>query len=155
MNSQTSHEKYIRRANEIASGAVLRGNHPFGALLVRNDQILLEAENTVYTAHDVTTHAELNLVRLAVKQYESIVLADCTLYSSTEPCAMCAGAIYWAGITSVVFGCSAERLAYFAGNHLAVPCRSIFAMGAHETTVIGPILESEAEKAHAHYWHTV
>lgn len=152
MNSPIGHDSFIRRAIEIADGAVRHGNHPFGALLVRNGQIVLEAENTVNTEHDVTTHAELNLVRLAVRQCEPPFLADCTLYASTEPCAMCSGAIYWAGIGTVVFACSAQRLAHFAGDHLSVPCRSVFAMGVRETTLIGPILESEAEQAHASYW---
>ena len=152
MSNATAHEPFIRRAIEIAADAVRHGNHPFGALLVRNGQIVLEVENTVNTEHDVTAHAELNLVRLAVRQFEPPFLADCTLYASAEPCAMCSGAIYWAGIGTVLFACSAQRLAHFAGDHLSVPCRSIFAMGVRETTVVGPILESEAEQAHAGYW---
>ena len=145
-------ETFVRRSLEIAANAVHRGNHPFGALLVRDNRITLEAENTVFTEGNVTAHAELNLVRLAVRQYDSAFLAKCTLYTSTEPCAMCAGAIYWAGIASVVFACSAERLADFAGQHLSVSCRVIFSSGARETVVIGPILESEAERVHAAYW---
>jgi tRNA(Arg) A34 adenosine deaminase TadA len=146
-------ETFIRRAIELSAQAVQHGNHPFGALLVKDNRVILEAENTIFTAHDVTNHAEMNLVRLAVKQYDADFLAECALYTSTEPCAMCTGAIYWAGVGSVAFACSAERLAYFAGNELSISCRTIFSTGTHEILVIGPIHESEAELVHAAYWH--
>src|SRR5260370_40182953 len=102
---------HLRAAVASAWRARDRGNHPFGA--VRADAggiMLLEAENTVLPAHDVTGHAELNLVRLAWAAFERAELAGCTLYASTEPCAMCAAAIYWSGIGRVVFGVGAATL---------------------------------------------
>ncbi len=91
--------KFIRLAIAVAQRARAHGNHPFGALLVdENGQILLEAENTVVTANDATGHAETNLIRLASKRYSPDFLAQCTLYTSTEPCAMCAGAIFWGNV---------------------------------------------------------
>ena len=104
------HEVYIRRTIALAAAAREKGNHPFGALLVRNGEIVLEAENTVSTETDVTAHAELNLVRKGWAELDQDTLSECTLYTSTEPCAMCCGAIYWAGIPRVVFGCAAETL---------------------------------------------
>ena len=85
---------HLRTAIQVAWRAREHGNHPFGALLVdENNQILMRAENTVNTARDCTGHAETNLVRLASQRYSPEQLARCTLHSSTEPCAMCAGAI--------------------------------------------------------------
>src|SRR5262249_28732305 len=128
------------------------GNHPFGALLAKNGQIVVEAENTIFTGHDLTNHAEMNLVRLALQHYDPAFLAKCVLYSSTEPCAMCAGAIYWSGIGTVVYACSSPRLAEFAGAGLEIRSHDVFAGGAQPVTVVGPVLENEATQVHAHYW---
>lgn len=142
----------VRRSVQLAADAVSHGNHPFGALLARDGKILLEAENTIFTGHDITNHAEMNLVRLAVNRYDAAFLAGCTLYTSTEPCAMCAGAIYWAGVGAVVFACSERRLGDFAGNQLNVPCQEIFARGVRSIMLAGPALEDEAESVHRAYW---
>ena len=142
----------VRRSVQIAFDAVAHGNEPFGALLAKDGQILLEAENSIHTGHDVTNHAETSLVRLAVQQYDPEFLAGCVLYTSTEPCAMCAGAIYWSGIGAVVFACSEQRLAHYAGWQFDLPCRDVFAKGARKVEVVGPVLEEEAEKVHAAYW---
>ena len=86
-------ERHLRRAIDLARKARERGNHPFGALLVDgNGTVLLEAENTIRSDRDVTAHAETNLVRMATHQFPKDFLADCTVYTSTEPCVMCTGA---------------------------------------------------------------
>jgi len=146
---------FVRRSIQLSADAVAHGNHPFGALLVKDDQIILEAENSVSTEHDLTNHAELSLVRLAVKQFLPNFLENTTLYTSTEPCAMCAGAIYWAGLGEVIYACSAQRLAGFAGEALSLPCRDVFSKGIRKIYVTGPVLEQEASIVHAAYWrHT-
>lgn len=100
----------MRESIKLARNAREKGNHPFGALLADPDgKILITAENTVETDHDITAHAETNLVRNAARQYPQDFLAECTLYASTEPCPMCAGAIYWANIRRVVFGPQPKR----------------------------------------------
>jgi len=144
--------QFVLRSLQLAADAVSHGNHPFGALLVCDGQILLEAENTIFTEHDLTNHAEINLVRLAVRQYDPAFLEDCTLYTSTEPCAMCAGAIYWSGIGAVVYACSATRLADIAGEQLAIRSTEIFATGIRKVFVTGPVLEDEATSVHVAYW---
>ena len=89
----------VRRAIAVAARARANGNHPFGALLAGPDgKVLAEAENQVVSERDPTRHAELVLVSDVARRWSSDVLAGSTLYTSTEPCAMCAGAIYWAGI---------------------------------------------------------
>ncbi len=149
--------KFIRVAIEVAQRARDHGNHPFGAVLVdRGNQILLEVENTVITSKDITGHAELNLVRKASEIYSPDFLKKCTLYSSTEPCPMCAGAIYWGNVRRVVYGLSEEGLYQITGrdteNALFLPCRDVFVKGRKEIEVIGPILEEEARKVHEDFW---
>ncbi|MFN8500246.1 MAG: nucleoside deaminase [Anaerolineae bacterium] len=149
----------LRRAIELAKQARANGNHPFGALLAdRDGAILLEAENTVTTEHDCTGHAETNLMRLASRRYEPDVLAQCTLYTSTEPCAMCAGAIYWGQVGRVVFAMSEEDLLVLTGDDpenqtFSLPCREVFARGQRPVIVEGPALQEEARQAHAGFWH--
>ena len=107
----TGFRQHLRRAIELARQAREHGNHPFGALLVdHRGNVVLEAENTVRTDKDVTAHAETNLMRMASARFEPDFLERCTLYTSTEPCAMCAGAIYWGNVRRVVFGLSQEQI---------------------------------------------
>ena len=144
-------ERLIRRCLALAREAVSAGHHPFGALLARGDEVVLEAHNTV-SVDGATAHAELNLVRRALEKLGRDALADCTLYTSTEPCAMCAGAIYWARIPRVVFGCSVEGLHSVTDGTLRLPCREVFAHGSRPVEVIGPVLEEESLRVHRSFW---
>jgi tRNA(Arg) A34 adenosine deaminase TadA len=148
----SNHTELIRVTFELAAAARRKGNHPFVALLAQDGRILLTAENSVSSRNDLTRHAELNLVSEAARLFEPELFAKVTLYTSTEPCAMCAGAIYWAGIPEVVYGCSAETLGALAGGEFVVPCRHVFGFGAHEVTVIGPVLAEEALVVHEDFW---
>jgi tRNA(Arg) A34 adenosine deaminase TadA len=149
-------ERHLQRAVDLAGAAREHGNHPFGALLVDGaGSILAEAENTVVTGGDVTGHAELNLVQEASGRFEPGFLQSCTLYASTEPCGMCAGAIFWAGIGRVVFALSSETLRTIADPEdrgLLLSCREVFARGGHEVEVLGPHLEDEAVTVHHGFW---
>lgn len=146
------HEQFIQECYRLARQAMSQGNHPFGALLVHRNEIILTAENTVHSEHDVTCHAELNLVSQACRQFSPEVLRESTLYTSTEPCAMCTGGIYWSGIGTVAYGCSAAGLASVVGNDFLNPCTDLFATGKRPTEVIGPILEDEGIAIHQSYW---
>ncbi len=152
--------EFLRVAIGIAARSRERGNHPFGAILVDpNGNVLLEAENTVVTSHDCTGHAETNLVRMACQRFQPDLLAICTLYTSTEPCAMCAGAIYWSQIGRVVYGLSETRLLGMTGNDpenltLNLPCRTVFAQGRRSIQVLGPTLEEEAARVHSGFWES-
>jgi tRNA(Arg) A34 adenosine deaminase TadA len=151
-------EHFLRRSFTVARRALTHGNHPFGAILVDQDgDVLIEAENGYMPAHDGTAHAERLLSSQACTTLGSDILARATLYSSAEPCAMCAGAIYWAGIGRLVYGLSEHRLRAVTGNHpenptLDLPCRAVFNSGQRATTVIGPLLEDEAAALHAGAW---
>jgi tRNA(Arg) A34 adenosine deaminase TadA len=150
--------KYLREVVKVAWSARENGNHPFGAILVGPDQeILLRVENTVSTEKDVTGHAETNLVREASKIYSPEFLATCTMYASTEPCAMCAGAVFWSNIRRVVFALSEDRLYQLVGDKpdvaiFALPCREVFSHGRHEIEVVGPVDVPDAEDVHKGFW---
>ncbi|RFA28424.1 tRNA-specific adenosine deaminase [Alkalilimnicola ehrlichii] len=153
-----NHEHYLRLAFAVAARARRRGAHPFGAILVGPaGEVLLEQENAYLPDRDMTGHAERVLMTTASRLYRPDYLADCTLYTSAEPCAMCAGAAYWAGLGRVVFGLSERRLKTITGNHpenptLDLPCRAVFSAGQRTVEVIGPLLEDEAAALHENVW---
>jgi tRNA(Arg) A34 adenosine deaminase TadA len=151
-------EHFLRLSFAAARRAVSNGNHPFGAVLVdANRNVLLEAENGYMPAHDGTAHAERLLATKACTTLGTDVLATATLYSSAEPCAMCAGAIYWAGIGRVVYGQAEKALKEQTGAHeenptLDLPCEIVFRAGQRPTEVVGPLLEDEAAELQADFW---
>jgi tRNA(Arg) A34 adenosine deaminase TadA len=156
--SETRDEKYLRQAIALAKQSRASGFHPFGALIVTDDdRILAACESRKERGGDATQHSELTAVRIASGTFPKELLARSTLFTSTEPCAMCAGAIYWGGIGRVVYGFPEERLHVLTGNHpenptLSLPCRELFARGQRHVEVIGPLLEDEAAEAHAGFW---
>jgi tRNA(Arg) A34 adenosine deaminase TadA len=149
---------FLRRSFAVARRARQNGNHPFGAILVNAaGKVLLEVENGFLPDRDKTGHAERLLATQASKTLPSDVLSGCTLYTSAEPCAMCAGAIYWIGIGRVVYGLSERHLKAMTGDHaenptLDLPCRTVFSAGQRRVEVIGPLLEDEAAALHAGVW---
>jgi tRNA(Arg) A34 adenosine deaminase TadA len=159
VNLDESDLKHLRAAIEIAARSRAHGNHPFGARLTDSQgNVLLEAENTVVTERDCTGHAETNLMRLASAKYDPAILAECTLYTSTEPCVMCAGAIYWGGVGRVVYALSEEYLYQLTGAHpenptLKLPCRQVFSHTQREVRVEGPAIEQEARQVHEGFWN--
>jgi len=151
-------EHFLRLSFAVAARSLTHGNHPFGCIVVDADgKVLIERENGYMPDHDGTAHAERLAATQACRTLDRDVLAKATLYSSAEPCAMCAGAIYWAGIGRVVYGLSEHRLRGVTGNHpenptLDLPCREVFASGQRPTEVVGPLLEDEAEALHDGVW---
>ena len=146
---------YLRMAIATARRAREHGNHPFGAVLVDAEgQFLAEAENTVNSGRDCTGHAETNLMRKASCQFSPETLAGSTLYASTEPCAMCSGAIFWGGISRVVFGLSEEGLFDLTTGpfYFHLPCREVFFRSGRSIEVLGPLLVEEARKVHEGFW---
>ncbi len=133
--------RHLRAAIAASRRARDRGNAPYGAVLVAADGALLAtAENTQVTTQDCTAHAEVNLVREAVPRLERGQLAGATLYASGEPCAMCAWAIYLAGIRRVVFALGQPRMPGSIGLRAA----EVLAHARPPVAVLGPVLEDEA-----------
>ena len=140
--------QHVRACFALARSAQQRGDTPFGARLVGpGGEVLLEASNATVSTRDATAHAEIMLVRTGSARYSAAELGQMTLYSSAEPCAMCAGAIAWSGIGRVIFGLSAERvreLAQPAPHAPTVAGRLVLASAAGAPSVSGPVLEAEA-----------
>jgi tRNA(Arg) A34 adenosine deaminase TadA len=150
---------FLRRAIELAREARADGRHPFGSLILdERGEVVVEARNNaVLPKGDPTQHAELVACREVAPLRSLAELAKCTLYTSTEPCAMCAGAIYWTGIGRVVFALSEQGLMRYTGGHeenptLDLPCREVFARGQRRIVVAGPLLEDEAGGVHEGFW---
>jgi tRNA(Arg) A34 adenosine deaminase TadA len=150
--------RHLRSAGEVARRAMQAGHHPFGALLVAADgeTVLLEQGNV-----DTVRHAESELARAAAQRWPADQLWGCTLVTTVEPCAMCAGAQYWAHIGGLVYGLAESSLRALTGAHaenptLDLPCRSVFAAGQKALRVTGPVPEVADEIAalHRDFWRT-
>lgn len=150
----------LRSVFVLAAEARAAGRHPFAARVIGEDgRVLAEAINdSMPPGGDPTCHAERLAAAQAARASSAAALRKATLYTNAEPCAMCAGAIYWCGIGRVVYGLAETGLLALTGNHpenptLALPCREVFAGGQRATVVIGPCLEDEARVAHQDFWH--
>ncbi|MBD2111073.1 MULTISPECIES: nucleoside deaminase [Cyanophyceae] len=142
---------HVRRAIALSHSAREAGNRPFGAVLAdASGQVLAEAENNQITERDCTGHAETVLLRQMDKSLSPDTLKDCTLYASTEPCPMCAGAIFWSGVGRLVYALGSDRLYSFQGEspfQLALGSREVLKHGKRPVEVVGPVLEDEALEA--------
>lgn len=148
--------RHLKRANAVAERALALGRHPFGAILVAPDHetVLAEQGNV-----DTVNHAESVLARTAATNFTPDFLWGCTLYTTAEPCCMCAGTQYWAHIGRLVYGMEERRLLQLTGNHaenptMSLPCRDVFRRGQKAVRVWGPFAEIEAEIAalHTGFW---
>ncbi|SDS96100.1 nucleoside deaminase [Actinoplanes derwentensis] len=152
----TTDVTHLERAIALAGEARDRGDHPFGSLLVTAAGTVLEARNSVVTGNDPTGHAETNLVRLA-GPLDHATRASATLYTSTEPCAMCSGAIYWSGIGRIVFALSEADLATMVTEEdgippLRLPARDVFTHGGRPIVIDGPADLPGATRVHHGFW---
>jgi len=146
----------LRLANAVARRSLDAGHHPFGAVLLGPDhQSVLAEQGNV----DSVNHAEAVLARSAAAQHPPEFLWGCTLYTTVEPCCMCAGTQYWAHIGRLVYGMEERRLLALTGNHaenptMDLPCREVFRHGQKAIRVWGPVAEVEAEIAALHigFW---
>ncbi len=152
-------EALLRLAFDVARRSRAAGDHPFGSVLADGEGRVLMEQGNGYTSEggDRTAHAERLLASRAARSYDLKFLARCTLYTSAEPCAMCAGAIYWAGIGRVVYGQTEKALKAETGAHdenptLDLPCAMVFAAGQRSTELIGPLLEDEAAQLQIDFW---
>ncbi|MEP7240348.1 MAG: nucleoside deaminase [Devosia sp.] len=152
-------ERLLRAAFAVAERARDGGDHPFGSVLADRDGNIIREQGNGFTSEggDRTAHAERLLASWAGKALSLEELQQCTLYTSAEPCAMCSGAIYWAGIGRVVFGQTEHDLKMLTGAHeenptLDLPCRVVFEAGQRPTEVVGPLLAEESAKLQADYW---
>ena len=148
----------LRQANRVAEESLQQGHHPFGAVLVGPDHatVLMSQGNV-----DSVNHAESVLARNAAQRFSPDELWHCTLYTTVEPCCMCAGTQYWANIGRVVYGMEERSLLELTGNHsenptLDLPCREVFARGQKEVRVIGPVtaMAEPIAALHRRFWRS-
>ena len=148
--------KNLRHANEVAKKVMAEGRHPFGAILVANDHetVLMEQGNI-----NTVNHAESTLARLAAEKYSPEELWGMTLYTTAEPCVMCAGTQYWANIGRLVYGMSERQLLQMTGNNeenptMDVPSRYVFEHSQKSISVWGPVPEviDEIAALHREFW---
>lgn len=150
--------RYLRMAIAMSRVARQRGNRPFGAAIVSAEgEVLAEVWNSNVETGDCTAHAEVNAVRAVSSHHSRETLSAATLYSSAEPCVMCAGAIFWSNIGRVVFGIDAQRLRVFRGERpeqrdAELSCRDVFAASPHPIECVGPALVEEASEPHQGFW---
>lgn len=161
MTTSTTRDDFalLRKSFDVARRSREGGDHPFGSILADRDGTVLMEQGNGYTSEggDRTAHAERILASRAAKAYSVDFLSTCTLYTSAEPCAMCSGAIYWAGIGRVVFGQTEHDLKLQTGDHeenptLDLPCHIVFAAGQRPTEIIGPLLADEAATLQEEFW---
>lgn len=149
------HVHFLMHALAVAKRAKANGKHPFGAILVdENGQVVMEQENA-FDTEGRTGHAETVLARRACATYSADQLSRMTMYVSAEPCAMCAGSAYWAGIGRIVYAMSEHKLKEIIGPHpdnltLDLPCRTVLNSGQRPMEVIGPVLEDHPDFAQVH-----
>jgi tRNA(adenine34) deaminase len=105
----TPHEKYMQLALAEARKALSKGEVPIGAVVVCRDRVIARAHNLTETLGDPTAHAEMQAVTMAANELGGKYLTDCTLYVTVEPCVMCAGALGWAQLPRLVYGCRDEK----------------------------------------------
>ncbi len=142
------HESHMRRAFELAREAVARGDRPFGSVLVRDDEIVVEASNRVVTEDDVRRHPELHLAYRARREFEPETRAETVMYTSTEPCPMCAGGLRYAGLGRIVYSVGGDEIAAFTGRETQVRAGEIL---EGVTDVVGPVLNDDGRAIHEEF----
>ena len=149
------HLAFLRLSLAVARRARENGKHPFGAILVDGPGRVVREQENAFDIEGRTGHAETVLSRRACAAFNADELAQATMYVSAEPCAMCAGSLYWAGIGRVVYAMSEAKLKAIIGPHpdnltLDLPCRVVLESGQRAVAVLGPLLEDDAEAAALH-----
>ncbi|QBD77043.1 nucleoside deaminase [Ktedonosporobacter rubrisoli] len=140
---QETDEPFLRQAIALARNAGQRGADPFGALLVVNGHLVYQTEDHSVDYSDPTAHAELCAISEYCRTSHRFHLHGYTLYTSTEPCVMCAGAIHWARISRVVFSVSLSTLHQLSGGKSKAKTETLLRRGSHTVELVGPLLESE------------
>lgn len=143
------HERYMRRALDLARAAADRGDRPFGSVLVHDGEIVMEDTNAVLSENDIRRHPELNLAQRAIANLDEATRTEMTMYTSTGPCPMCAGGMRYAEFDRVIYATSGPELAEFTGNEPATRAAAIL---DGVTAVEGPVCHEEGLAIHESFW---
>jgi tRNA(Arg) A34 adenosine deaminase TadA len=145
------HRSHMNRAIELAREAVARGDRPFGTVLVRDDEIIMEDSNRVNTEDDIRRHPELHLAHRAVRELDADARAETVMYTSTEPCPMCAGGLRQARLARIVYSVSGDELREFTGGEPTVSSAEIL---EGITAVEGGVENDAGRQLHASFFGT-
>lgn len=137
-------EAFMQKAIELSRLAVAHGNEPFGAVLVRDGEIVFTNENQIYTRHDPTFHGEAGLIREFCARTGVTDLRDYTMYSSCEPCFMCSGAMVWVKLGRLVYGASNIELEAILGNEGCCCSQMVFDHSFWQPQVTAGVLREES-----------
>ena len=132
-----NHEKYMRLALDEARQALAQGEIPIGAVVVCRDRVIARAHNLTETLTDPTAHAEMQAITIAASELGGKYLTECILYVTVEPCTMCAGALGWAQVPRIVYGCRDEKRGFLTFAPRALHPKA---------QVLGGILEDECRQ---------
>lgn len=135
---------FMKETIRLSRQAVKNGNEPFGAVLVKDDEIVFTNENQIYTKHDPTFHAEAGLIRRFCAETGITDLSDYTLYSSCEPCFMCCGAMVWVKLGRLVYGASDIDLCNTLGAKGAECCELVFNNSPWKPEITAGVLREES-----------
>lgn len=127
----------------LAVEEALKGDAPYGAVIVRDGSLLASGFNTTNRDRDPTAHAEVNAIRAATSALSTRSLEGCTLYATGEPCVMCAGAAVWAGVSRIVFGASVQRLAEVGQHQIHISLTDVIGAGFREIDLVGGVLAAD------------
>ncbi|MBU3127848.1 nucleoside deaminase [Clostridium tagluense] len=136
-------EYFMGKAIEIAKKSRKDGNEPFGAILVKDYEIVMIGENKINTLCDPTHHAEIGLIRQFCLENNIFDLCKYILYTSCEPCVMCSGAMVWANLGKLVYSVSHDQLAEIAGSNIMISCSEVFEKSPNKPVVIEKVLNNE------------
>ena len=142
------HESHMRRAFELAEKAVKRGDRPFGSVLVRDDEVVAEESNRVVTEDDIRRHPELHLAYRARDESSRDQRRQTVMYTSTEPCPMCAGGLRFAKLGRITYSVGGDEIAEFTGGDPAPRSADIL----ETTEVTGPVLNEAGRQLHQDFW---
>jgi tRNA(Arg) A34 adenosine deaminase TadA len=146
-SNSVNDKELIRLCFQLAKEAKEIGDGAFGALVIdESGEIIARAGNTTTSENSVTYHAEINAIQQAEYNRGKGKLKGCTLYSSAEPCPMCASAIVWSGLSRVVYGVSISATQEAGIDQIDLESRTIFNKSKHELRVTGPVLQGEGLK---------
>lgn len=139
-------EYFLRQAILEAYAAREQGGDPMGAVLVYEGKIVHRQREQSIMQSDPTAHAELMLMSTYCREHQLFSLEGYSLYTSTEPCVMCSGAIHWARISRVVFSVSQTMLQQLSGGKPKPSCESIISVGRRKVEIVGPLIPEEGLK---------
>ena len=139
--------KYLRLAIEQAKQSVRDGQSPFGAVIVKDGEVVCAVHNVVWETTDITAHAEVHALRVACQELGTVNLEGCTVYTSTEPCPMCFSAIHWANCDRIVFGTYIEDADRAGFRELPISNEQMKALGRSDVEIEGGVLRDEAQEA--------